>query len=397
MHILVINCGSSSLKYQLIKMSTEQALAKGVCERIAMENSVINHTKGEGGSTSIERDLPDHAAALRAVIDLLLDAEHGVISAVSEISAVGHRVVHGGEKFSASSVIDDEVLSAIKDCVVIAPLHNPPNITGIESCMELMPDTPNVAVFDTAFHQTMPPHAFVLPLPYEFYDKHRIRKYGFHGTSHSYVATHAAALLGRPVEELKLVTCHLGNGSSICAVYGGKSVETSMGYTPLDGLMMGTRSGSVDPAVVLYIMDTLGMGTACVSDLLNKQSGMLGITGVSSDFRDITAAADAGDKRAQLGLDMFTYQVRKFIGQYAAAMGGIDAVVFTAGIGENVSVVRKMVTDGLGFMGIAIDDEKNKLRGEERDISADGAAVRTLVIPTNEELAIARDTLALVK
>ena len=396
MHILVINCGSSSLKYQLIDMETESVLAKGICERIAMKDSVVKHTKGGGEAVPIQRDLPDHAAALRAVIGLLLDKDLGVIGSVSEIAAVGHRVVHGGEKFSESSVITDEVLGVIKDCVEIAPLHNPPNITDIEACMELMPDTPNVAVFDTAFHQTMPPRAFVLPLPYEYYEKHRIRKYGFRGTSHSYVAAQAAKMLGRPIEGLKLVTCHLGNGSSICAVDGGKSVETSMGYTPLDGLMMGTRSGSVDPAVVMYIMDKFSMDTKCVNDLLNKQSGMLGITGVSSDFRDITAAAKAGDARAQLGLDMFTYQVRKFIGQYAAAMGGIDAVVFTAGIGENVSMVRKMIVDGLQFMGIEIDEEKNKARGEKLDISAQGAAVRTLVIPTNEELAIARDTVCLV-
>jgi acetate kinase len=394
--ILVINCGSSSLKYQFIDMSTETVLAKGLCERIGMGQSVVRHTRGDEAPVVAEKPLGGHDDALQAVIGMLLDPGAGVIKGVGEISAVGHRVVHGAEKFSESSVITPEVLGAIKECVDIAPLHNPPNIIGIEACIKLMPGTPNVAVFDTAFHQTMPPKAYIYALPYEYYERHGLRKYGFHGTSHRFVAARAAAMLGRPAESLKLVTCHLGNGSSICAVDGGKSVDTSMGYTPLDGLMMGTRCGAIDPAVVTWLMDKEGLGTKEANDIMNKQSGIFAVSGVSSDFRDIGAAAAEGNERAALGLEMFAYQVRKYIGQYAAAMGGLDAVVFTAGVGENVHGVRREILSGLAFMGIAIDEDKNKIRGREIDISAEGAAVRTLVIPTNEELAIARDTYALI-
>ena len=396
MKVLVINCGSSSLKYQFIDMADEKVLAKGLCERIGMEKSFVKHARGEDDSVVIDKAMGDHNDAITTVIGLLMDAENGVITDVAEITAVGHRVVHGAEKFSDSMIINDEVLQGIKDCIDIAPLHNPPNIIGVEACMKLLPGTPNVAVFDTAFHQTMPRRAYLYALPYEYYEDFGIRKYGFHGTSHRYVAERAAQMLGKPICELKLVTCHLGNGSSICAVDRGKSVETSMGYTPLDGLMMGTRCGSIDPAVVTWLMDNGKLDSRSVNDLMNKKSGMLGISGVSSDFRDITAAMQSGNERAKLALEMFNYQVRKFIGQYAAAMGGIDAVIFTAGIGENVKHVRAGVVEGLEFMGIEIDAAKNELRGQDIDISVASAKVRTLVIGTNEELAIARDTARLI-
>jgi acetate kinase len=396
MKVLVINCGSSSLKYQFIDMSTEEVLAKGNCERIGMDKSFVRHAKEGHDPVQVDKPLPGHGEAIAEVVRLLTDADAGVIADMKEIGAVGHRVVHGAERFSKSTVIDAEVLQGIKDCVEIAPLHNPPNITGIEACMKLMPGTPNVAVFDTAFHQSMPPVAYVYALPYEYYEKHGIRKYGFHGTSHKYVAGRAAAVLGKPLEELKLVTCHLGNGSSITAVDGGKSVDTSMGYTPLDGVLMGTRSGAIDPAVVFTVMEKGGLSPKEANDLLNKKSGVLGLSGVSSDFRDLAQAAGEGNARAALSLDMFAYQVRKFVGAYAAAMGGLSAVVFTAGIGENDKAMRKRVCDGLGFLGVAVDDAKNAKRGVEIDISAEGAKVRALVIPTNEELAIARDANALV-
>ena len=396
MKVLVINCGSSSLKYQFIDMSSEQVLAKGLCERIGMETSIAKQARGDEAPLVIEIELKDHNDAITEVINLLLDPVNGVISDVSEITAVGHRVVHGGEKFSDSTIIDGEVLQGIKDCIDIAPLHNPPNIIGIEACMNLLPGTPNIAVFDTAFHQTMPKHAFLYALPYNYYSDYRIRKYGFHGTSHRYVAARAAEMLGRPPEELKIVTCHLGNGSSVCAVDGGKSIETSMGYTPLDGLMMGTRCGAIDPAVVTWLMEHKNLDSNSINDIMNKQSGVLGITGVSSDFRDITDAMNAGNARAALGIKMFTYQVKKYIGQYAAAMGGIDAVVLTAGIGENVTHVRWSILEGLEFLGIEIDREKNEVRGRDMDISKPSAKVRALVIATNEELAIARDTIRLL-
>ena len=394
--VLVINCGSSSLKYQFIDMTDEQVLAKGLCERIGMNASFAKQVRGDGDPRIVEREMIDHNDAITTVIELLMDKEDGVITDVNEISAVGHRVVHGAEKFSDSMIIDDSVLQGIKDCIDIAPLHNPPNIIGIEACMKLLPGTPNIAVFDTAFHQTMPKRAYLYALPYEYYKKYRIRKYGFHGTSHRYVAVRAAEMLGRPIDELKIVTCHLGNGSSVCAVDGGRSVETSMGYTPLEGLMMGTRCGSIDPAVVTWLMDNEGIDSQTVNDLMNKKSGILGVSGVSSDFRDITDAMRSGNERAKLGLEMFTYQVKKYIGQYAAAMGGIDAVVFTAGIGENVTHVRAGIVEGLEFLGIEIDMEKNEVRGRDTDISTSSARVRTLVIATNEELAIARDTMRLL-
>ncbi len=395
--ILVINTGSSSLKYQLIDMKNEAVLAKGLCDRIGIESSFIKHTKTGSDTIVIDIDMTNHKAAIKEVIKVLTDPKTGVISDMSEISAVGHRVVHGGEKFHDSVIIDEKVMKAIQDCVDIAPLHNPPNITGIEACRQIMPKTPMVAVFDTAFHQTMPKYAYIYALPYEIYEKHSVRKYGFHGTSHKYVAQRAAAILGKPIEKLKLISCHLGNGASICAVEFGKSVETSMGYTPLDGLAMGTRCGSLDPAVVKFLMENEKMNPKEIDEYLNKKSGVLGISGVSSDFRDLDAAVEEGNERAKLALDIFCYRVKKYIGEYAAVMNGVDAVIFTAGIGENNPYVRAEATNDMDYLGVKIDPEKNKVRGAETDISAADAKVRTLVIPTNEELAIARETLRLTE
>jgi len=396
MKILVINTGSSSLKYQLIDMENESVLAKGLCDRIGIDNSYIKHTRTGNDPVIINIEMPNHQAAIKQVIDALTDEDTGVIRDMSEIAAVGHRIVHGGEKFHDSVIIDDNVMAAIRECIDLAPLHNPPNIIGIEACQHLMPNTPMVAVFDTAFHQTIPQYAYLYALPYEMYEKHGIRKYGFHGTSHKYVAQRAAAMLGRPLEELKLVTCHLGNGASVCAVESGRSVETSMGFTPLDGLAMGTRSGSIDPAVVKFLIENEKMSTKEIDDYLNKKSGVLGISGVSSDFRDLEDAIEAGNERALLAIKIFCYRVKQYIGSYAAVMNGLDAVVFTAGIGENNPLVRGMIMENLDFLGLRIDPEKNKVRGREMDISTSDARVRTLVIPTNEELAIAMETLKLI-
>ncbi|MDY3031866.1 MAG: acetate kinase [Clostridia bacterium] len=396
MNILVINAGSSSLKYQLIDMTREQVLAKGLCERIGIDGSNIQHTNvAQDTKTKIEKPMKDHSDAIQMVIDALIDADHGVIKSMDEIGAVGHRVVHGAEYFADSCVIDGKVKEALEMCVPLAPLHNPPNIIGIEACEKIMPGVPQVAVFDTAFHQSMPSKAFMYALPYELYESDRIRKYGFHGTSHKYVSQKAAEFLGKPASELKIITCHLGNGSSVSAVDGGKCVDTSMGFTPLDGVVMGTRTGSMDPAVVTYLINK-GMSAKEVDTLMNKKSGVFGISGVSSDFRDLTAAADEGNKRAELALDMFCYSVKKLIGAYAAAMGGVDAVVFTAGVGENDAKTRASITEGLEFMGIKINADKNAARGTV-DVSADDASVKTLVIPTNEELMIAIDTKRLVE
>jgi acetate kinase len=396
MKVLVINAGSSSLKYQLIDVSSKEVLAKGLCDRIGIEGSILKHTKSGGDPVIHEVSLPNHKVAIKEVINALLDKEIGVISDVSEIDAVGHRVVHGGEKFHYSVLIDENVMQALKDCIELAPLHNPPNIIGIEACKNILPDTPMVAVFDTAFHQTMPKHAYLYALPYDVYEKYGVRKYGFHGTSHKYVSERAAEMLGKPLEQLKIITCHLGNGASICAVSGGKSMDTSMGFTPLAGLAMGTRSGTIDPAVISYLMDKEKMSIKDINDYLNKQSGVLGISGVSSDFRDIQAAAEAGNERAALAIEIFCYRVKKYIGEYAAVMGGVDAVVFTAGIGENNPLVREKSVAGLEYMGIEIDLEKNQVKGKELDISKPSAKVRTLIIPTNEELAIAKETVAIL-
>lgn len=395
MKILVINAGSSSLKYQLIDMDSKEVMAKGLCERIGIEGSLLNHTVN-GNKLQIPTEMKNHAQAIKAVIAALLDKEHGVISDMSEISAVGHRVVHGGEKFSQSVVITEAVKKALEECIDLAPLHNPPNLTGINACEEAMPGVPQVAVFDTAFHQTMPAESYLYAIPYKYYEKHKIRRYGFHGTSHKYVAGRAAAMLGKNIEDLKIITCHLGNGSSITAVNGGKSIDTTMGFTPLAGLLMGTRCGDIDPAIVTFLMEKEGLSASEMDTVMNKQSGIFGLSGVSSDFRDVEKAAAEGNKVAQIGLNMFDYQVKKTIGAYAAAMGGVDAIVFTAGVGENNKVLRANVAKGLAFMGVAIDDEKNAVRGEEIDISAPNATVRTLVIPTNEEFAIAMETQALV-
>ncbi len=395
MKILVINAGSSSLKYQLIDMDSKEVMAKGLCERIGIDGSLLNHTVN-GNKLQIPTEMKNHAQAIKAVIAALLDKEHGVISDMSEISAVGHRVVHGGEKFSQSVVITEAVKKALEECIDLAPLHNPPNLTGINACEEAMPGVPQVAVFDTAFHQTMPAESYLYAIPYKYYEKHKIRRYGFHGTSHKYVAGRAAAMLGKNIEDLKIITCHLGNGSSITAVNGGKSMDTTMGFTPLAGLLMGTRCGDIDPAIVTFLMEKEGLSASEMDTVMNKQSGIFGLSGVSSDFRDVEKAAAEGNKVAQIGLNMFDYQVKKTIGAYAAAMGGVDAIVFTAGVGENNKVLRANVAKGLAFMGVAIDDEKNAVRGEEIDISAPNATVRTLVIPTNEELAIAMETQALV-
>lgn len=398
MKVLVINAGSSSLKYQLIDMDSVTVMAKGLCERIGIDGSNLQHKNlVKGMAEKIEKPMKDHADAIQMVIDALSNEEYGVISSMSEIDAVGHRVVHGGEYFADSYIIDGKVLEALKMCVPLAPLHNPPNIIGIEACEKIMPGVPQVGVFDTAFHQTMPKEAYMYALPYSYYEKYKIRKYGFHGTSHKFVAAEAAKMLGKAPEDIKIITCHLGNGSSVSAVSGGKCVDTSMGFTPLDGVVMGTRTGSMDPAVVTFVMENEGLSAKEMDNVMNKKSGVFGISGISSDFRDLSSAAAKGDERAKLALDMFTYSVKKLIGAYAAAMGGVDAVVFTAGIGENDGAMRKEIVSGLEFMGIKVDDEKNKVRGEATDVSAADATVKTFVIPTNEELMIALDTKRLVE
>ena len=386
MNILVINAGSSSMKYQLINMDNKAVLAKGLCERIGIDGK-LKHQKGDA---KFEQDIPmkDHNDAIQ-------DKEMGVISSMDEINAIGHRVVHGGEKFSDSVIINDDVMKAISECVELAPLHNPPNIIGIEACAKLMPNIPQVAVFDTAFHQTMPKKAYLYPIPYKYYNQYAIRRYGFHGTSHKYVAMEAAKFMGKPIEELKIISCHLGNGSSVAAIKYGKAFDTSMGFTPLAGLMMGTRSGDIDPAIVEFIARKENVSARGVVDMLNKKSGALGVSERSSDFRDLEAAANNGDEASQLALDIFKYGVRKYIGAYAAAMEGVDVVVFTAGIGENNGRLRYKVAKGLEFMGMEIDEQKNDTRGTI-DISKDSSRVKTLVIPTNEELMIAIETEKLV-
>lgn len=396
MKILVINAGSSSLKYQLISMTEEIVLAKGLCDRIGIPGSLIKHKTNDGRSVTKEIKMVDHKDAITSLINVLTHEEWGVIKSLDEIKAVGHRVVHGGEKFFKSVIIDDEVMNAIEECVELAPLHNPPNITGIKACQQVMHGVPQVAVFDTSFHQTMPKKAYIYALPYEFYKKYKLRKYGFHGTSHRYVSERAALLLGKPYDKVKLVTCHLGNGSSIAAVDCGRVIDTSMGFTPLDGLAMGTRCGTIDPAVVTFLMNKEGLSTDEMDVIMNKKSGVLAVSGVSSDFRDLDDAVEQGNERAALALEIFAYQVKKFIGSYACAMGGIDAIVFTAGIGENNPIIRSMVCEGLEFLGASINKEKNMTRGMEIDISTDDSKVRVLVIPTNEELAIAKETRKLI-
>ena len=397
MKTLVINCGSSSLKYQLIDMSTEECMVQGLVERIGIEGSVLTQKVEGKDKYVINTEIKNHKDAIKLVLEALIDPVHGVIKSMDEISAVGHRLVHGGEKYSDSVLINDEVLQSIKDCIVLAPLHNPPNVIGIEACKELMPNTPMVAVFDTAFHQTMPKHSYICPLPYDLYQKYGIRKYGFHGTSHKYVSNKVAKVMGKDIKDLKIVTCHLGNGCSLAAVKNGKSVDTSMGFTPLAGVMMGTRSGSIDPSVISFLIEQHGYTIEQVDELLNKKSGVLGISGVSSDFRDVLAAGEAGNERAKLALEIFYYKVRTQIAAYAGAMGGIDVIVFTAGIGENSAITRKEILNGLEFFGFTLNEEKNELRGEIQEISNEGSRVKVYVVPTNEELMIARDTAKLVK
>ena len=399
MKILVINAGSSSLKYQLIDMETEHVLAKGLCERIGLDGH-LKHTPLVDGKPVFDEDLPmpTHSEAIAAVIDKLTSAEYGVVASMKEIDAVGHRVVHGGEKFACSVKIDDAVMAALEECTPFAPLHNPANITGINACTAVMgKDVPQVAVFDTAFHQTMPAKAYMYALPYEYYEKDKVRRYGFHGTSHKYVAGRAAAMLGKPIEELKLISCHLGNGSSVTAIDGGKSVDTTMGFTPLAGLPMGTRSGDLDAGILEYIMGKYGYDIKEMVSILNKKSGVQGVSGVSSDFRDLENAHKEGNERAGLAVDMFNYGVKKYIGAYAAAMGGVDAIIFTAGVGENSASQRLDIASGLEFMGVKMDAEANSVRGKETVISAADSKVKVLLIPTNEELMIATDTAAIVK
>ena len=398
MKVLVINCGSSSLKYQLIDMATEESLAQGLVERIGIEGSVLTQKVEGKDKYIVKEEMKDHKDAIRLVLAALVDENNGVIKSMDEISAVGHRVVHGGEKYKESVVINEEVKANIEECFKLAPLHNPANMIGIKACEELMPNTPMVAVFDTAFHGTMPEDAYLYALPYELYEKHGIRKYGFHGTSHKYVSQTCAEVMGRDIKDLKIITCHLGNGASLCAVKNGVSVDTSMGFTPLEGLAMGTRCGNIDPAIVTFLMKEEGLSVDEVNDLLNKKSGVLGISGISSDFRDIEDAAfNKDDRRAKLALKIFEYKIRTTIGAYAAAMGGVDAIVFTAGVGENGPETREKCLEGLEFLGVEIDKEANNVRGKVREISKAGCKVKAFVIPTNEELVIARDTLELIK
>lgn len=397
MKILVINCGSSSLKYQLLDMNGEKLICKGLVERIGIEGSRIKHDTTGKERVIIEEPMENHKKALSLVLNVLVDENYGAIKSLDEIGAVGHRVVHGGETFSSSVIIDEKVMKVLYDCIELAPLHNPPNITGIEACKELMPNIPMVAVFDTAFHQTMEADNYIYPIPYEFYEKYKIRRYGFHGTSHKYVSLRAAELLGKDIKDLNIITCHLGNGASVCAIQGGKSIDTSMGFTPLEGLAMGTRSGDIDPAIIPFIMDKEGMTFEEVNEMLNKKSGVLGISGISSDFRDLEEAAEQGNERAKLALDVFVNRVKKYVGAYAATMCGIDALVFTAGVGENSSYIREKICEGLECLNIRIDTELNKkIRGVEAQLNRDLTSAAIFVIPTNEELMIARDTLELV-
>ena len=396
MNILVINCGSSSLKFQLINSDSEAVLAKGLCERIGIDGRLTYQPTG--GEKSVENlAMPTHTEAIQYVINALTDAERGVVSSLEEIGAVGHRVVHGGEKFASSTVINEEVLKAIEECNDLAPLHNPANLIGIDACQKLMPGTPMVAVFDTAFHQTMPEEAYMYGLPYEYYEKYKVRRYGFHGTSHSFVSKRTAELVGKAYDDCKTIVCHLGNGASISAVKNGKSVDTSMGLTPLEGLVMGTRSGDIDPAILEFLAKKENMDVFELVNMLNKKSGVYGLSNnLSSDFRDLDAGAEAGNKPAQIALDVFCYRVAKYVGSYVAAMNGVDAIAFTAGIGENAGNVRKKVCSYLGYLGIEIDAEANGKRGQEIVISTADSKVKVLVVPTNEELAIARETVALV-
>lgn len=397
MEVLVINCGSSSLKFQLIDSQKEHVLAKGLCERIGIDKSSITYQSDKCEKMTKEVDMPTHNEAINAVISALTDEKTGVINDMSEVKAVGHRVVHGGEYFSSSAIVDEDVLEKIEKCNCLAPLHNPANVIGIKACMKIMKDTPNVVVFDTAFHQTMPEEAYLYGIPREYYEKHKIRRYGFHGTSHSYVSKRVAQIINKPVEELKTIVCHLGNGASICAVDGGKSVDTSMGLTPLAGVMMGTRSGDIDPGILEVLAKMENKGVSEITNILNKKSGVAGLSQVSSDFRDITKAIEEGNAVAKSALDAYIRTVVRFVGAYVAVMNGVDTIVFTAGVGENNSAVRAGVVKHLKYLGVELDEEANKIRGEEKLISTADSKVKVYVLPTNEELAIARETVELVK
>lgn len=391
MIVLVVNCGSSSLKYQLVNMDNEEVMAKGLVEKITLPDARLTH-KWNGRKKEIVQPIPDHKVAVKLVLDLLTDPEAGVIKSMKEIDAVGHRVVHGGEEFASSTLITDEVMKALERCSAFAPLHNPPNIIGIKACRAIMPEVPQVGVFDTSFHQTMPPEAYMYGLPYELYKEDGIRRYGFHGTSHRYVADRIAEVMGVKKEDLRIISCHLGNGSSLAAIKGGRSIDTTMGFTPLAGMLMGTRCGDIDPTIVCTVMDKHHLSAQEMDTLMNKKSGVLGISGVSSDFRDLGEAAAAGNERARLALDMFHYQVRKLIGALAAAMGGVDVITFTAGVGENGIEDRAAICEGLEYLGAELDAERNNVRGKDALISTDDSACKVYVIPTNEEIMIARDT-----
>ncbi|MGL4914242.1 MAG: acetate/propionate family kinase [Romboutsia sp.] len=398
MKILVLNCGSSSLKYQLIDMSNEEVLCIGLVERIGIDGSILKQEKdGVEGKLVVEQPMKNHQDAIKLVLDAVVDSKFGGVKEISEVEAVGHRVVHGGEKFAGSVLITDEVKAALQECVELAPLHNPANIMGIEACEAILPGVPMVGVFDTAFHQTMPKESYLYGLPHELYTKYGVRRYGFHGTSHRYVSERAAAMLGKNIEDTKIITCHLGNGASVAAISGGKSVDTSMGFTPLEGLIMGTRCGDIDSAILPFLMEKEGLDAQGLSDLMNKKSGVYGMTGISSDFRDIEDGAAAGNELAQVALKAYAQKVKKYIGSYAAEMNGVDAVVFTAGVGENGIDMRADIASNMEFLGMKLDKEANKVRGKERVISTEDSKVKILLIPTNEELVIARDTLSLVK
>ncbi len=397
MEVLVINCGSSSLKFQLIDSEKEHVLAKGLCERIGIDKSSITYQSDKCEKMTKEVDMPTHNEAINAVISALTDEKTGVINDMSEVKAVGHRVVHGGEYFSSSAIVDEDVLEKIEKCNYLAPLHNPANVIGIKACMKIMKDTPNVVVFDTAFHQTMPEEVYLYGIPREYYEKHKIRRYGFHGTSHSYVSKRVAQIMNKPVEEFKTIVCHLGNGASICAVDGGKSVDTSMGLTPLAGVMMGTRSGDIDPGILEVLAKMENKDVSEITNILNKKSGVAGLSQVSSDFRDITKAIEEGNAVAKSALDAYIRTVVRFVGAYVAVMNGVDTIVFTAGVGENNSAVRAGVVKHLKYLGVELDEEANKIRGEEKLISTADSKVKVYVVPTNEELAIARETVELVK
>ena len=398
MKVLVINCGSSSLKFQLIDSDTEQCLAKGLCERIGIDGSMITYAPENGEKERKVTPMPDHTEAIRLVLEALTNPKTGVVASLDEIGAVGHRVVHGGEKFAQSVVLDKEVLAAVEECNDLAPLHNPANLIGIEACRKLMPDTPMVGVFDTAFHQTMPEEAYMYGLPYEYYQKYKVRRYGFHGTSHSYVSKRAAEVLGRPYEDLKIIVCHLGNGASISAVKNGRCVDTSMGLTPLEGLMMGTRSGDIDPAIIEFLANKEERNIGEVMAVLNKKSGVLGLSdNLSSDFRDLEDGYNTGDPNAVRAMKAYCYRVAKYIGSYVAAMNGVDVICFTAGIGENAPLVRTFVCEYLGYLGVELDQEANGKRGQDIVITTSQSRTTVMVIPTNEELAIARETVRLVK